>query len=307
MTCFAVAAGKLGFPEICEYLFATAIEQSADMEFLRKTKATAQTTLLNVTIWLIFTLVMSTAYKSKLMNSLLFPLLEKIPHNFDELADSDYTLVLQYIRGLGLDRLKASNNPTHHKIVERLLLEANDVKCFEYVMKTRASCIAWYDVVDYISNQNFTDRTGQVPFVRAADAIFFIPGGLGMQKGSLFAHNFDKVILRALDMGLFVKWFDMDVTFIRAERMKWIRASNKEVERAVEDSAGLGLKNLTAAFLFLGVGLILGCLIFCAEVARHFHRKKNVFQMIAAPQNLNLNSFRFQRNGPPTEALPYPN
>src|ERR1051325_4156581 len=80
--------------------------------------------------WLLFALLIGTAYRSKLVTFLAFPDIEEPPKTFEELANSNYHIGLQYIKGAAYQVFKNSKNPTYVKIFQRMSLEESDVECF---------------------------------------------------------------------------------------------------------------------------------------------------------------------------------
>lgn len=86
--------------------------------------------------WLIFVLVISTAYRSKLVSLLAYPTLEVPPKTFPQLADNlNYQMSLQYIRGAAYALLKTSTSSTFKTIFKRMNIEEDPVKCFGGVLK----------------------------------------------------------------------------------------------------------------------------------------------------------------------------
>ncbi|CAG7817265.1 unnamed protein product, partial [Allacma fusca] len=70
-----------------------------------------------VTFWLLFALVVTTAYRSQLVPSLAFPYVEKPPQTFDQLtASSSYRWGLYYLAGAAYAAFRSSTNPTYIKI-----------------------------------------------------------------------------------------------------------------------------------------------------------------------------------------------
>lgn len=121
------------FPFYCcrklvEYVLGTLLEQDppSPADSSRSSVALRSFTV----FWLMFTLLISTAYRSKLVTFLAFPNIEQPPESFEALAHSDYKIGLQYIKGAAYQVLKHSKNPTYAKIFKRMSLEENDVNCF---------------------------------------------------------------------------------------------------------------------------------------------------------------------------------
>lgn len=120
---------------LAEYVLGTLLDQAprSPTEVVRSksNSVSASGALRNFTIaWLTFTLLISTAYRSKLVTFLAFPNVDPPPDSFEALAKSSYKIGLQYIKGAAYQVFKNSKNPTYSKIFKRMSLESEDVNCF---------------------------------------------------------------------------------------------------------------------------------------------------------------------------------
>lgn len=247
------------------YLLRSILEQDAKIQ--AKTSSTNSTRTF-MTSWLIFSLLITTAYRSKLVSFLAFPSLEQLPDTFEELAESThFQIALQYLRGAAYSLIKTSTNPTFQKIFNRMDLIENDAACFQRAIEhSHFSCISWDSIASFVYHKNLSDRHGNVPLIKARDTTSFIVVGLIYLKRSVFRIKFDAVLFRAFDMGLMIKWTELDYEFIRSERAKWEKATNRPpvVYRVNVDDA-LSVQNLSGTFYILVVGLIAGFLLFLTE------------------------------------------
>ena len=82
-------------------------------------------------------MIILTAYRSKLVSSLLFPLKEVVPSTFEELEASNCTIGLQYLKGTAYEMFKTSSNPVYKRIFEKMELEPDDAKCFERAIESK--------------------------------------------------------------------------------------------------------------------------------------------------------------------------
>jgi len=70
-----------------------------------------------VALWLCFTLVVTTIYRSKLVSLLAFPIMEKLPQTFEELVASDYHVAFVRHGDSAYNTLKASTDPVYVTLV----------------------------------------------------------------------------------------------------------------------------------------------------------------------------------------------
>jgi len=215
-------------------------------------------------MWFIFSIVMGTAYRSKIIGFLMFPEMTPIPETFEDLANSDYALILQYIGGVGYDRIRTSTNPSHQKIFTRLGREPNVTKCVQATLHSHAICLIWKDIADYLSHSAFYNRYGQLPFTVSSSPIFFTQVAFIMRKNSHALGGFDTTLRRASSMGLFIKWSNIDYNFLRKETIKWSQLNNHSgTSRLYNDENDvLTIQHLGGAFMVLFTGLTISSILF---------------------------------------------
>jgi hypothetical protein len=268
---------------IISYTFASVVEQDVPSA----ERLTSNPTRVFVCFWLFFTLVMSTAYRSKLVSLLSFPNVEIPPQSFEELADSNYNYALQYLRGAAYALLRTSPNPTYTKIFSRMELEDDDVKCFERVVGQRFVCISWSRIADFVFKRNLSDRFGRVPVLKAPVTTCFLIVGIIMEKRAVFQSNFNSLIIRSTDSGLLERWWELDMNFVYEERRNWEKDTNqtKLLFGTSKTIDALTNKHFRGSYYLLGVGSLVGFFIFICELI--LYRKKvaddakhNVFPML---------------------------
>lgn len=223
-----------------------------------------------ITFWLIFGLLITTSYRSKLVSFLAFPTVELPPDTFEELATSTrFEFALQYLRGAAYSLIKTSSNPTFQTIFRKMDLIENDAECFQKAIgNTHFSCISWDAIASYVYHKNLSDRHGNVPLIKARDTTSFIVVGLTFRKRALFKQKFDSVLIVAHSMGLLVKWTELDYEFVRNERRVWETAENKTAVMYPEISGVQSLKfqNLSGIFIISFIGTMAALLICIVEI-----------------------------------------
>lgn len=215
-------------------------------------------------MWFIFSIVVGTAYRSKLIGILMFPEMTPIPNTFEEVADSEFSLVLQYFGGVGYEKLRTSTNPSHQIIFNKVELQPDNVKCLEAALQNHTICIIWKELVEYARESYFAKVRGNLPFITSFSTIFFTPIGITMRKNSHAMESLDKVIGWATCLGIMDKWSQMDYAFINAEGML-LNSSYQPSNEKIEDSGGLNLHQLQGAFLMLSIGLVISTIVFISN------------------------------------------
>ncbi|CAG7832531.1 unnamed protein product [Allacma fusca] len=219
--------------------------------------------------WLLFSLVISCAYRSKIFVFLMFPELTKIPQNFEELSKStDFTWGLNYVAGAAYAVFATSTEQTYVKIFKGMELIRDPYECFHKAATTNFACISWQSFSEYNSHRNFTDRSGRSKVMGAPSFTFFIPCGWVLEKRAIFRTNFDRVLHMGHDTGLVKKWEAIDWEFLRARRYAWEKQSNYTEEAEETGSKPLTLRNLTGGFWLLIIGILVSVLLYLTEIIK---------------------------------------
>ncbi|CAL8094437.1 unnamed protein product [Orchesella dallaii] len=243
------------------------------------------TTRLFISFWLIFALLITTAYRSKLVSFLAFPMVEYPPTTFESLAYSTkFEMALQYLRGAAYSLLKTSTNPTFQTIYRKMGLEENDARCFQRAIGKHFACISWDAIANFVYHRNLSDKFGRTPLIKAPDTTSFIVVGLIFEKRAIFRTKFNQVISRSHDTGLMGKWRELDYVFIRKERLEWEKAVNRsQITYSYGSSEALTTQHLSGTFYLLWLGTFLAALTFFGEKLAHFLKSRTKQQQQPKP------------------------
>lgn len=221
--------------------------------------------------WLIFQIVITTAYRSKLVSLMTFPVMLEPPETFQKLADgipNPYNGTLQYNRGALYQIFRTSTSSAFRKIFEHARLEESDSRCYlDVIGNPGTACIAWNLEYDYITYKNLS--RGQVKV--APETSTFISLAFALPKGSIFGPDFDGTLRLATDMGLLRKWLALDGKFIKDERKIWEgkqsndNGMNVKAAAAETNNAKLKLQQLQGARYLCTVGLVISSTVFLIE------------------------------------------
>lgn len=251
------------------------IEQSSENVFTPRVSTWFRILCL---FWLIFCLIVTTAYKSKLVSFIAFPNVISPPSTLEELANSNYKIILQYT-GAAYQLYKTSKSPTYIKIVDKMAIEKSDVKCLKMALHSKAACLSWENIVDYVGHKNLSDSRGRLPLIKAVNArAYFLLGGIMMRKRTIFKEEFDLYIKLSMDSGLMIKWKKFDVEWILRERREWEKETNQSrVDYSPKVRVGLTMGHLKGGFLFWGMGVAVAWVVIVGEM---LNRRRSRKQMI---------------------------
>jgi len=225
-----------------------------------------------IILWTFVCLVVSTGYKTKLMNFLTFLDREAIPETHLDLSLSDYKLFFRNYKGIVILETRLSEDPMHKRFMARAQFPTDSFDCFTSALLTpKSACM------DFILNGEYTlavnttlRRTGdQQIFIRSKDKekikwmIMWI-----FAKGSPLTATFDRIKLELLATGLVGKWIGEDWAAQKSKGVRWLESQNQSAVRnqieALLDHLGetgqspLEVEHVLSIFALLGFGLILG-------------------------------------------------
>ncbi len=222
-------------------------------------------------VWLMFSLVVSTVYRSKMVSLLTFPSLEHVPVNFDELAlDKKFAVDFHYF-GNVKTYFDSSTNPSYKEITSRMGKEPNIVTCMERAIRDKSACITFILTYKETVYRNLSDRYGNTPLKFVPDGAVFRAGMIHQHKAPL-SSNFKFVLATAMETGLMPFWEQKDLDEGLKNKNLWQRMNN--IEGITWDDGNdsiLHMKNLQGPFAILILGTIAAIFAFVAE-----NRKRSV-------------------------------
>ena len=252
-----------------EFVIKALLEQGCDNLEAEKRKSVK----LMISVWLLVSIVLGTAYKAKLTTLLTYPILETVPADFDELAQSDYEIYLHDLGGLPEAILAKSTNPSLIEIREKMHKEKSLLKCINATLNSRAACIALGLNAQFQVVKHFNSR-GRTGIEKAKKTAYSsLPGGPLLRKGLPFAKNFAKTIRNIFDTGLIYKFQeDEDATHKKRRVSKNITSCSASEPRGKDEDEAqpIYLKDIIGVFAVYVVLLLVSMCVFCFEIVKTF-------------------------------------
>lgn len=217
-----------------------------------------------VALWLFFTLIITSAYKSKLVSLMAFPVTQILPETFEDLAYSDYIVGFLKHGDSAYNTLKRSTDPVYLTLVSEMEIMTDDgLNCLNKVVATKYGCIAYEFSLTYIKERNLSDSDTR-KLVFAPDHTYNIFTGLDFEGGSIYKKNFDKWLSLTRPMHFADLWEKKDYySNVRKSKLKWWKETNQVDKLRKYDeseSSALILKQVMGAFWVLigGIGIAFG-------------------------------------------------
>ncbi|XP_021966504.1 glutamate receptor ionotropic, delta-2 [Folsomia candida] len=220
-----------------------------------------------VALWLFFTLVITTVYRSKMVSLLAFPILEEVPQTFEQLVASDYQVGFIKHGDSAYNTLKASTDKVYVKLLEGMeIITGNGLECLERAVAKKYACIAFAFSTIYLKARNLSDSDIFVPIV--------------FQGGSIYKEGFDRWMRWTRPFHLADLWEAQDMYYnVRLPKLAWWRETNQtdKLEHSyAEGSDDLTLKHISGAFYALAGCLLISTGVFIQELVTYYWKRIKV-------------------------------
>jgi hypothetical protein len=234
-----------------------------------------------VAIWLFFTLVVTTIYRSKLVSLLAFPLIATIPTDFDELAYSSYEVGFMKHGDSAYNTLVASTDPVYVKLVNEMeVIDGVGLECLEKVVREKYGCIAYDFSIRHLRERNLSESDiRKLVFAPAHTYNIFL--GIATEGKSIYRTNFGKWLSYTRAFHLADRWETTDMYHtVRLLKREWWFRTNQSEKASFSDGGGgddnLTLKHISGSFYILIVLLALCTVVFGAEIVHHNREQINM-------------------------------
>ncbi|CAG7823863.1 unnamed protein product, partial [Allacma fusca] len=146
--------------------------------------------------WLFVSLVITTAYRSKLFGLLTFPSTPAQPQTFLDLAQSQFTWGLESaaVGSSAHNFFLTSPSPLYKLIYDSMEFEESSKECFMRAVQSNFACLTFNGQAEYIILRNYSSKSGRVPLKLSPDSVAFAMPAIAMRKRALYRTNFDRVI-----------------------------------------------------------------------------------------------------------------
>ncbi|XP_071533863.1 probable glutamate receptor [Panulirus ornatus] len=212
--------------------------------------------------WLVFCLVVNTAYRSSLIAHMTVQGKSKPIETFEDVVNQDgwrWGSEPWPYKGLPLLYFTEHKNPTIRKIYQHMEMMGVD-DALSKVLAGSFSLIHWKIYTTIIISSRYTDSRGHTPFyISKQGASIMSSIGWGTRKGAPFYPRFKKVFSRLEDAGL-ISYLKKDVINRRIRENRNEATLDLQVTPSEESSqVVLGMQHMQGAFylLFLGYGVSL--------------------------------------------------
>jgi len=165
-----------------------------------------------IVFWMLAVVVLSTAYRSKMVSFMTFPVLSKVPQDFEQLAkDSKFKIDFHYFGNVGFVLFTTSKAPSFVAIAKKMNLEPDPLKCLERSAKTKSACIIFIITFEELKHRNFSDQRGHSPLKFQPYTGFMFPAGIVNDHKSKLQGSFYTLLSSSMEMGLMQFWEKEDL------------------------------------------------------------------------------------------------
>jgi len=148
--------------------------------------------------WLAANIIISTAYKSKLRDLMIYGVAERMPETIEDLVHfKDFEIRVTNYRGVVISTLKSMGSQAYKDVYRRALPINTTMDCVEFALKRpKAACIDSYGILKLSLSKNYTDPSGRalMRISPSTTAAFYIPIGLATPKYALYNAKLDMLV-----------------------------------------------------------------------------------------------------------------
>ena len=231
--------------------------------------------------WLLYNVVISVVYESKLISALMRPTTDTIPDTFEQLAErQDFHIVFNTFYGYAHRMLSTSTNPVYSTIFDRSELEPNSSSCLlRAILTPKTVCLGYMSTAIFYAE---TRKELSSKFAVSSGNIFLAGATWMMRKDSLLTDNVNKVISSMVSMGLVHKCIEMDFAQVRLNNSKTTDRvkgpAGKEEKEKLE--LVLSLEQLTVVVLCAVGGLAVSVIAWICEIVTAWFLKVELWATV---------------------------
>ncbi|KAK7082907.1 hypothetical protein SK128_022481, partial [Halocaridina rubra] len=155
--------------------------------------------------WLLFSLLMTTYYKTALTATLAVPSVPPTINTLVQLLNSDLKYGMIDAKGSEYQLFSSSDVVLYKKLFNKMTFYSS-AESMRRVAKGKYAYIYFKSNIEIIVSTEYTSFGGETNLHIASDEFF--PGGYGwaFPKGAPYRRTFDHVMLRCIQAGLIGKW-----------------------------------------------------------------------------------------------------
>lgn len=226
--------------------------------------------------WLLFAMVITCMYRSKLTSMWTFPVYADIPQTFRDLVTSNYQYGFMKHGDSAYNSLKASNDIVYKTLLRNMqIITGMGLECLEKVVShNHYACIGYDFAIRHLQHRNLSDeQTRQLTFAEARTYNIFL--GFAVQSKSFYKDVFWKYLSWARQSNLYRVWEQMDMyNNVRLPKLKWWGNSKSKTDRIrIQEMKGnldskLTIRHVFGVVLVAIIGFVVSFVVFVAELLR---------------------------------------
>ncbi|XP_071536198.1 probable glutamate receptor [Panulirus ornatus] len=223
--------------------------------------------------WLVFCLVINTAFRSSLVAHLTVQGKSRSPESFRDLVERDDWMWGSegwFLTGVPLEYFSKHTDPVVQHIYEEMEVLTVE-EAFQKVLAGSYSFITFKNYANVIIASSYTDSLGNSPFYLGKEEIpVFVVSGWGFRKGAPFHLRFSELMYRLEDVGIVNHWIeDVIERRVRENREAAALVAHEKMESEDNKQTPLRLQHLQGAFYLLLFGFGVGLFTLLGEDLAH--------------------------------------
>ncbi|XP_042867594.1 glutamate receptor ionotropic, delta-2-like [Penaeus japonicus] len=207
--------------------------------------------------WLVFALVIGSAYRGNLTASLTLPVNPSRPETLQDIVEVADGIVMPPYGEDWKRSLLASDYELYRRLGELLHIVPSSDKALQLANEQNSAAVANRRYLNYIIAGNFTDASGSSKLYVGKDNFYITPAGFPIPHDAPYKPKFQKYIFAFAEQGLYVKWHKDMIAEARGRSLRKQRAEKEEEEREKKEeevSKALTITHMQGPFLILALG-----------------------------------------------------
>jgi len=243
-------------------------------------------------IWLLASLVLGGAYRSKLIYFLFSNEPPNIPRYHAELLDHNYVIFYRYYGGVAYKTATESRDAVNHGIIRRAILLNSSSECIiAAILTENSACLDWnsHGSLAVHSNATINAQKSKSLMVTSKDSLVTVTSGWIFPKSSPLVAPISSLIFRIFGSGIYTKWKEDDALTFKRNGASWIQEAQDvetnqkilEIYGGYEDSIHkpLSIKNLYGVFAFMLIAFVIASITFIFQLCPFSHWSKSIGHM----------------------------
>ncbi|XP_042231757.1 ionotropic receptor 93a-like [Homarus americanus] len=231
-----------------------------------------------VVAWLVFALIIGTAYRGNLTAALTLPKYPPRPENVEQLVDVVDGVTIPPYGNQWREFFAASNSDVYKKLADLLVIGPSTREGLQMALDQNTAHVTNRRTLSYLIVKYFTQVDGTTRLYLTRETLFPGPSGWPIPHDAPYKPQLDRCLVVFDEGGLYEKWSDDILNKNRRETQRRQREhlaeQRQQGQQVAEETTGsdvsitaLTVTHMLGPLVFILLGLLLASIIFVVEIS----------------------------------------